>query len=47
VRQDLDVVAVGAGECVGLIHDRPAAGTIVETMVEQARALLERGCRQI
>jgi nitronate monooxygenase len=46
VRHDLDIVAVGAGECVGLIHDRPAAGTIVESMVEQARALLERGYRQ-
>ena len=47
MRQDLDIVAVGAGECVGLIHDRPAAGTIVEAMVVQARAQLERRYRQV
>ncbi len=42
-RQDLDIVVSGAGECVGLIHDRPSAGSIVEDMVTQARSLLERG----
>jgi len=33
---DLDVVATIAGEAVGLIHDRPGAGSIVESMVAQA-----------
>jgi nitronate monooxygenase len=42
-RQDLDIVVSGAGECVGLIHDRPSAESIVESMVTQARSLLERG----
>ena len=42
-RQDLDIVVSGAGECVGLIHDRPSAESIVEDMVTQARSLLERG----
>ena len=42
-RQDLDMVAVGAGECVGLIHDRPSASNIVESMVTEARSLLGRG----
>jgi hypothetical protein len=37
------VVATVAGECVGLIHDRPAAGAIVEAMVAQARASMIRG----
>ncbi len=41
--QDLSVVATVVGECVGLIHDRPAAGDIVQAMVVQARGLLERG----
>jgi len=42
-RQDLDVVAMFAGECVGLFHDRPTAATIIERMVTQARTLLQRG----
>lgn len=42
-RQDLDMVVVGAGECVGLIHDRPSAVRIVEAMVTEARSLLGRG----
>jgi len=42
-RQDLDVVAVVAGECVGLIHNRPSAASIVEAMVTQAQSLLSRG----
>jgi nitronate monooxygenase len=42
-RQDFDIAAIVAGECVGLIHDRPAAANIVQTMVSQARELLSRG----
>lgn len=39
---DLDIVATIAGEAIGLIHDRPSAGSIVESMVAQARQQLER-----
>jgi nitronate monooxygenase len=42
-RQDVDVVAVVAGECVGLISDRPSAASIVEAMVAQAELLLGQG----
>lgn len=42
-RQDLDMVVVGAGECVGLIQDRPSAGSVIESMVAEARSLLARG----
>ena len=42
-RQDMDVVAAVAGESVGLIHDRHTAATIVERMIMQAHALLQRG----
>ena len=42
-RQDFDVVAIVAGECVGIVHDRPAAARIVELMVSGARILLNRG----
>jgi nitronate monooxygenase len=42
-RQDLDMVAVGAGECAGLIRDRPSAASIVDAIVAEARELLERG----
>ena len=42
-RRDLDTYAVGAGECVGLIHDRPNAGSILENMVAEAQSLLEQG----
>jgi nitronate monooxygenase len=45
-RQDLDTVAVVAGECVGLIHDRPPAAQIVASMVAEAEALLARGARR-
>ncbi len=41
-RQDFDMVVVGAGECVGLIHDRPSAVSILEAMVTEARSLLGR-----
>ncbi len=34
---------IGAGECVGLVHDRPSARSIVEAMVTQAQSLLARG----
>jgi nitronate monooxygenase len=43
VRHDFDTVAVVAGECVGLINDRPGAASIVEAMATQAQALLTRG----
>ena len=42
-RQDFDVAAIVAGECIGIIRDRPAAASIVEAMVSQARTLLNRG----
>lgn len=42
-RQDLDVVATVAGECVGLISDRPSAASIVESMVTQAELRLGQG----
>ena len=42
-RQDFDVVAVVAGECIGLINSRPGAASIVEDMVMQAEELLARG----
>ena len=42
-RQDLDVLAVVAGECIGLIHDRSSAKSIVDDMVRQAKLLLDQG----
>jgi nitronate monooxygenase len=42
-RQDLDVVVVVAGECIGLISDRPSAASIVDAMVTQAELLLGQG----
>jgi len=42
-RQDLDMAVVGAGECVGLIRDRPSAVSILEAMVAEAQSLLGRG----
>jgi nitronate monooxygenase len=42
-RQDFDIVVMGAGECVGLIQDRPSAASILEDMVTDARSLLARG----
>ena len=42
-RQDFDVAAIVAGECVGLIRNRPSAGSIVEAMVTQTQSLLARG----
>ncbi|MEP7347294.1 MAG: nitronate monooxygenase [Gemmatimonadaceae bacterium] len=42
---DLDTMAVVAGEVVGLLKDRPSAESIVTTMTEQAAALLRNGGR--
>ena len=42
-RQDFDIVMAVAGECVGLIDDRPSAAHIVSAMVAQGEALLCRG----
>ena len=42
-RQDLDMVVTVAGECVGLINDRPTAGVIIDAMVTDARAAIRRG----
>ena len=42
-RQDLDIVVMVAGECVGIIHDRPGAASIVQGMVEEAQSLLACG----
>lgn len=42
-KHDFDVAATVVGECVGLMHDRPAAGTIVHAMVSQAEKLLKGG----
>ena len=40
---DFDVLPIVAGEALGLVHDRPPAASIVESMVDQAEALLGRG----
>lgn len=42
-REDYDVVAIVAGECIGLIQDRPAAASVLQQMVSQAQSLLRRG----
>jgi len=42
-RQDFDMIAVVAGECIGLIRDRPSAASIVAAMSAQAQALLAQG----
>ena len=42
-RHDLDMVVTVAGECIGLIHDRPSAAAIIGAMVTGARATLARG----
>ncbi len=42
-RDDFDIAAIVAGECIGLIDDRPPAADIVKAMVIQAEALLARG----
>jgi nitronate monooxygenase len=40
---DFDVLPIVAGEALGLVHDRPPAASIVESMVAQAEALLGQG----
>ena len=42
-RQDFDTVAIVAGECVGLIHDRPPAGQLVASIVAEATRLIQNG----
>jgi nitronate monooxygenase len=42
-RGDFDIVAVVAGEAVGLIRDRPPAAEIVRRVVREAEAALARG----
>jgi len=42
-RGDLSMVVTVAGECVGLVRDRPGAASVVESMVVQAEKLLARG----
>jgi nitronate monooxygenase len=42
-RQDIDMVVTVAGECVGLIHDRPTVGVIINAMVTDAQAARRRG----
>jgi len=43
LRQDLDIVVTVVGECVGIIHDRGSAASIVDAMVAEAQSLLMRG----
>lgn len=42
-QQDLDMYLTVAGEATGLLHDRPSAASIIESMVAQAESLLKRG----
>src|ERR1700685_4559708 len=42
-QHDLDTVAVVCGEAVGLLKDRPAAESIVKSMVSQAADILRKG----
>lgn len=42
-RQDLDIYLTVVGEATGLLHDRPSAASIIESMVAQAESLLKRG----
>jgi hypothetical protein len=39
------MVAVVAGECVGLIDDRPPAASLLDAMVTKAQLLLQRGAK--
>jgi nitronate monooxygenase len=38
---NFDIAAVIAGEAVGLIHDIPPAGEIIERMIRQAEEILQ------
>jgi nitronate monooxygenase len=42
-RQDLDMYLTVVGEATGLLHDRPSAASIIESMIAQAESLLRRG----
>jgi len=42
-KQDLDMYLTVVGEAAGLLHDRPGAASIIESMVQQAESLLKRG----
>jgi nitronate monooxygenase len=42
-QNDLDTLAVVCGEAVGLLRDRPSAGSVVTSMVAQAVNLLRNG----
>jgi len=44
-QNDLDTLAVICGEAVGLLRDRPAAGSIVKSMAAQAADLLRKSGR--
>lgn len=46
-RNDFDIVAVVGGEAVGLIHDRPPAARIIETMIADAALRLQQAPRFI
>lgn len=42
-RQGLDVLVRVAGEAIGLLHDRPSAASIIESLAAGAESLLQRG----
>jgi nitronate monooxygenase len=42
-RGNFDIALIVAGECVGLIQDRPGAASILQQMVTQAQSVLRRG----
>jgi nitronate monooxygenase len=43
LRQDFDVVPIIAGECIGIIHNRPRAALVVEEIVSDSELLLAHG----
>ncbi len=44
---DLDIVATVVGEATGLIHNRPAASEIMQSMANEAEALLANGNKMV
>jgi nitronate monooxygenase len=42
-KQDLDIYLTVVGEAAGLLHDRPSAASIIESMVAEAESRLKRG----
>ncbi|HKW63204.1 MAG TPA: nitronate monooxygenase [Candidatus Acidoferrum sp.] len=42
-QQDLEMYLTVVGEAAGLLHDRPSAASIIESMVTQAESLLKSG----